>query len=312
MKYCPITYEPISQKEQYSQAGLKRLSPKLKNLHPLQLTAQELRQEALSRTGKMSIQGVQLKLSARLAITAEQFVIVDQRGQFILKPQSENYLELPENEALTMTLASKIGIDVPLHGLIYGKGKAMTYFIKRFDRLPRNKKLATEDFAQLSSLSRDTKYNSSLERVVKIIANYCSYPILEFIKLYRLTLFNFLIGNEDMHLKNYSLITRDAVTMLSPAYDLLNTTIVLSHAKEELALPLQDKKNNLTKIDLFNYLPRDLLKLNQSVIDNIINQIQDAMPQWKELISISFLSQPLQKKYLDLLEKRCYRLGISF
>src|SRR5438132_527159 len=134
MKRCPITYEIIASQENYSQRGLRLLSSQLKNLKPLELTAQEQRQEALARVGKMSIQGIQAKLSAKLKIKEERFEVVDQNGHFIFKPQSNHYVELPQNEAITMSMAETIGLEVPVHGLIYSKDNSMTYFIKRFDR----------------------------------------------------------------------------------------------------------------------------------------------------------------------------------
>lgn len=242
MKRCPITYEKISDQENYSQRGLRLLSPQLKNLSPLDLSADEQRQEAIARVGKMSIQGVQKKLSAKLKIKEGSFEIVDQNGHYILKPQSDIYPELPENEAITMTLAKTIGLEVPVHGLVYSKDNSLTYFIKRFDRIGHNKKLALEDFAQLSGEDRHTKYKSSMEKVIAIIEQFCTFPKIEFVKLFKLTLFNFLVGNEDMHLKNFSLITRDRKISISPAYDLLNSTIAQKNTKEEIALPLKGKK----------------------------------------------------------------------
>lgn len=309
MKRCPITYEAISTTENYSSRGLKLLSPHLTQLAPLAFSAAEQRAESLTRAGKMSIQGVQPKLSACLKTTAGYFELVDQGGHYILKPQSEYYPELPENEALSMSLAATIGIEVPVHGLLYCKDNSMTYFIKRFDRSGHHNKLAVEDFAQLAQLSRDTKYNSSMERVAKIIATYCSFPKLEAINFFKRTLFNFLIGNEDMHVKNFSLITRGKKITLAPAYDLLNTTIVQPNAKEELALPLNGKKNNLTARDFFEYFATQQLNLNQHAVTEVTQQIKQAMPDWKVLISHSFLSKPLQIKYLHLLSERLGRLG---
>lgn len=233
MRRCPITYESITDQENYSHNGLRLLSPQLKDLKPLQLSADEQRQEAIARVGKMSIQGVQTKLSAQLKIKEECFEIVDQKGHFIFKPQSNHYPELPENEAITMSLARMIGLEVPIHGLVYSKDNSMTYFIKRFDRYGHNKKLALEDFAQLSGEDRHTKYESTMEKVVKVVSQFCTFPKIEFVKLFKLTLFNFLIGNEDMHLKNFSLITRDQKVTLSPVYDLINSTIALGNAKKK-------------------------------------------------------------------------------
>lgn len=312
MKHCPITYEQISAQENYSQRGLRLLSAQLKNLEPLDLSADEQRQEALARVGKMSIQGVQKKLSAKLKIKKGCFEIVDQYGQYILKPQSDIYPELPENEAITMTLAKIIGLEVPIHGLIYSKDNSFTYFIKRFDRIGHHKKLALEDFAQLSGEDRDTKYKSSMEKVIAIIEQFCTFPKIEFVKLLKLTLFNFLVGNEDMHLKNFSLLTKDGKIFISPAYDLLSSTIAQKNTREELALPLKGKKNNLTQSDFLKYFAVEKLRLNQNIIDGVIREFHQAIPRWQELIGLSFLSQPMQKKYLELLEQRCKRLNFRY
>ncbi|MBV9575016.1 MAG: HipA domain-containing protein [Gammaproteobacteria bacterium] len=310
MKRCPITYEIIRRQENYSQRGLRLLSPQLKDLHPLQLNAEEQRKEAVARVGKMSIQGIQTKLSAQLKIKQECFEIVDQQGHYILKPQSEIYPELPENEAISMSLAKIIGLEVPVHGLVYSKDNSLTYFIKRFDRTGHHKKLALEDFTQLSGEDRYTKYNSSMEKIVKVISQYCTFPKIEFVKLFKLTLFNFLIGNEDMHLKNFSLITRDQKITLSPVYDLLNSTIALGNTAEEIALSLNGKKSNLKKQDFLQYFAVERLGLNQIIISEVIQQIQQALPQWHNLINISFLSKVMKKKYLALLLERSDRLGL--
>jgi serine/threonine-protein kinase HipA len=308
MKYCPITYEVINNHEDYSRRGLRLLSPYLKNLKPLEFSAIEQRREAIARAAKMSIQGIQIKLSAQLKAKEDHFELVDQYGHYILKPQSEYYPEMPENEAITMSLAASIGIEVPVHGLIYSKDGSMTYFIKRFDRIGHNKKLAVEDFTQLLQLDRETKYESSMEKVAKVMTDFCSFPKIEAVKLFKLTLFNFLIGNEDMHLKNFSLITRNQKITLSPAYDLLNSTIAQAHSKEEIALPLNGKKSNLKKSDLLDYFARQRLQLNQNVITDIIQEIKQALPIWKTLISHSFLSLLMKEKYLDLLARRYQQL----
>jgi serine/threonine-protein kinase HipA len=308
MRRCPITYELISEQEYYSKRGLRLLSPQLKTLNPLEFSAEEQRKEAIDRVGKMSIQGVQKKLSAQLKIKTACFELVDQKGHYILKPQSDIYPELPENEALTMSLAKTIGLEIPIHGLVYSKDNSMTYFIKRFDRIGANKKLALEDFAQLSGGDRHRKYDSSMEKVVNVIETFCTFPKIEFLKLFKLTLFNFLVGNEDMHLKNFSLITQDKKISLSPCYDLLNSTIAQKNAKEELALPIRGRKNNLNKQDLINYFAVKRLALNSKTIDGVLQEIQHALPKWKELISRSFLSKTMQEKYLQLLEERWDRL----
>ncbi|MDZ7766346.1 MAG: HipA domain-containing protein [Melioribacteraceae bacterium] len=144
-------------------------------------------------------------------------------------------------------------LTIPTHGMIYGKENSLTYFVKRFDRTGRHKKIAVEDFAQLSGATRDTKYNSSMEKVTKIVEQFCTFPVVEKVKLFELTLFNFLIGNEDMHLKNFSLIRINDKIEFTPFYDLVNTTIILNRVQEEIALPIRGRKNNLRKSDLVDY-----------------------------------------------------------
>ena len=208
MNRCPISYAPCGDNP-YSEAGLRLLSNELKLLNNLEYTAEEQRIEAYNRAAKMSIQGIQPKLSAKLNIRERKFDIVDKGGRYILKPQHHLYPEMPENEDLTMRLAGEIGLEVPLHGLIWSKDNTLTYFIKRFDRKGQNDKVPVEDFAQLAGLSRDTKYEYSMERIVHLIDAYCTFPAIEKIKLFKLVIFNYLIGNEDMHLKNFSIITED-------------------------------------------------------------------------------------------------------
>ena len=305
MNRCPITYEPCQ--DTYSLKGLRQLSRNLEQLKPLPFSAAELRIEAAQRAAKMSIQGIQPKLSVVLKPQQQQFVIVDNSGRYILKPQSSIFESLPENEDLTMRCAAIAGISAPLHGLLYSKDNTFTYFIKRFDR-DGKKKIALEDFAQLTGNTRDTKYNSSMEKVVEVIETYCTFPLLEKSKLFLLTIFNFLIGNEDMHLKNFSLITNNNKVELAPAYDLLNSTIAIKNASEESALTINGKRNKLHRKDLINYFGRERLQLTDKVIEQQLQTINQAIPHWINLIEISFLPLHLKEAYLELLELRRKRL----
>lgn len=303
MNICPITYQPCGDKK-YSDKGLKLLSRNLTQLKDLPLTQEEQLREAAIRADKMAIQGVQPKLSAKLNVKDEVFDIVDRGGEYILKPQNNFYPELPENESLTMKLAELIGIEVPLNGMIYSADGKFTYFIKRFDRYGRNKKLSVEDFAQLAGKSRETKYDYSMEKLVTLIDTFCTFPAIEKVKLFRLTIYNFLIGNEDMHLKNFSLITRDNKVELSPAYDLLNTTIVVPRTQEEIALPISGKKRNLTAKVLINYFGKERMKLNDTIISQVLNKINLELSNWEKLITVSFLSNEMKEKYLELMHRR--------
>ena len=309
MNFCPITYAPCGD-NLYSEAGLRLLSPDLKVLKELEYTAEEQRREAYNRASKMSVQGVQSKLSAKLRIKDGEFEIVDTGGKYILKPQHHLYPEMPENEDLTMRLASEIGLDVPLHGLIWSKDRTLTYFIKRFDRRGQNDKVPVEDFAQLSGMSRDTKYDYSMEKVVSVIDDFCTFPSIEKVTLFKLVIFNYLVGNEDMHLKNFSIITEDGKVTLSPCYDLVNSTIEYKKQDEEIALPLKGKKKHLTRNILVDYFGMERCELTTKSIDKVLETISSKVSKWKELIEISFLSKEMKEKYHKLLGTRLSVLGI--
>jgi serine/threonine-protein kinase HipA len=300
---CPITYEPCGDNK-YSEKGLKLLSRGLIHLKDFPYTQEEQLREAATRAPKMSIQGVQPKLSAKLKVTEGIFEVIDRGGEFILKPQNTLYPQLPENEDLTMRLADNIGLEIPLHGLMYSKDQKLTYFIKRFDRYGKGNKYSVEDFAQLAGKSRDTKYDYSMEKVAEIIDRYCTFPAIEKIKLFKLTIFNFLTGNEDQHLKNFSLITKDNKVTLTPFYDLINTTISLANPIEEFALPLKGKKSKLNRKILVEYWGKERLGLNNQVIDQELNSITEKFERWIELINKSFLSKDMKEKYIVLLDER--------
>ena len=309
MKRCLITYETFEGEGDYSIAGLKLLDRNLQSLSALDYTADEQRQEALDRAGKMSLQGIQLKLSAVLMVKAGAFEIVDRNGRFILKPSSLHFPELPENEDVTMHMAAAVGIQVPSHGLVRSRDQSLTYFVKRFDREGR-KRVSLEDFAQLSGSSRETKYESSMEKVAAVVDRFCTFPAIERVKLLERTLFSFLTGNEDMHLKNFSLITRADRIEMAPAYDMVNSTLVIANAQEELALPIRGKKSQLTKNDLLNYFAVERLHINARVLADIIERFRGAFKKWDGLIAASFLSTQKKSQYADILAERKARLQL--
>lgn len=310
-KRCPITYKQISDDALFHPSGLKLLAPKLQSLSPLPFTERDLRFEAAKFADKLSIQGVQYKLSGVLNIKNGKFEFVEKGGKYILKPPSDLYLQLPENEDVSMRLAKSVGIEVPVHGLIYNADQTFTYFIKRFDRAGHKDKLALEDFSQLTAHYRTTKYDSSMEKVADVIEKYCTFPEIEKIKLFERVIFNYLIGNEDMHLKNFSLITRNNKIELSPAYDFINSTIVLKKPKEELALPLNGKKNNITHNDLVKYYGQERLKLSDRMINNTMKKFEENIELWQETIETCFLSDEFKKKYIDIIKSRANILGIN-
>jgi serine/threonine-protein kinase HipA len=322
MNRCPITYVPCGSQKYSEEAAALFDCDKITDFPYSQSQQLEL---ALESADKLSIQGVQSKLSAIFDHHSGTFKPVVRNGMFILKLQHKTFPEIPQNEDLTMRLAKTAGIEVPLHGLIYGLDGSVLYFIQRFDRGKESKvqhlgtlaksvkkrkilhKISVEDFAQLVSLSRDTKYDFSMEKIIPIIEKFCTFPLTEKKKLFRLTLFSFLVGNEDLHLKNFSLIRHAELTEFSPAYDLVNSTIA-TKSKEELALPLRGKKSHFSKEDLISYYGREKLQLPLSVLEEVLSEIETSLPQWKELIRFSFLSESQKKAYLDLVQERVKRI----
>jgi len=136
------------------------------------------------------------------------------------------------------------------------------------------------------------------------------FPAIERAKLFQLTLFNFLTGNEDSYLKNYSLIRRDSKIELSPMYDLSNSAMILN-SKEEIALPLNGKKRNLDREDFLNYFARERLKMTDKIITKTIKGLENAFPLWIDHIQKSFLSESMKKKYIQNLNSRAARLELK-
>ena len=209
-----------------------------------------------------------------------------------------------------MRMAAVVGIEVPVHGLVRAVDDSFAFFIKRFDREGRDR-LPVEDFAQLSGESRETKYDSSMEKLAAVIDQSCTFPALERVRLFERTFFSFLVGNEDMHLKNFSLITRNEKVELAPAYDFLNTTIALKAAKEEMALPVKGKKSKLTRNDLLSYFARERLQINERVLNDILSRFANAVPAWQQLLDQSVLSVEAKQKYAAMLTERAQRMQLT-
>lgn len=197
------------------------------------------------------ITGVQPKLSLWLEKTkkSNRFTIVDDKSNYIIKPQSETHLSLPENEDLCMHLANELGIEVATHSLVRLKSGNLAYITKRFDREGINK-IACEDLCQLTETLTDHKYRGSYEKVGKTIIYYSTQHGLDILHYYHLILFSFITGNADMHLKNFSMIEKEGGAFcLSPAYDLVSTHLVIKNETEQMSLNLNGKKNKISKKD---------------------------------------------------------------
>lgn len=259
----------------------------------------------------VALTGVQPKLS--LSIEKKhgdpknsRFTIVGLWGGFILKPPTEEFPFLPENEDLTMHIAEAFGIESALHSLIRLRSGELAYITKRFDRV-NGKKLALEDFCQLTETLTEDKYRGSMERVGKHIAVHSSRPGLDLVRYFELALCSFVTGNADMHLKNFALITSDEkLVSLSPAYDLVSTKIALPSDKEEMALTMNAKKAKIRKKD-FDVLGENL-RLPEKVLNSCYERLFRRMPDAMRWIDDSFLAEEMKEEYKELISERTRRL----
>ena len=255
-----------------------------------------------------SLTGVQPKLSLNLDKHdgCSRLTIVGLWGDYIFKPQTESYEQLPENEDLTMHLAEAAKISVVPHSLIRLADGKLGYITKRIDRTENGEKIDMEDMCQLTLHPTEYKYKGSHEQIAKTIMQYSSTPKLDLTNYMQLLLFCFVTGNNDMHLKNFSLYRPKADYQLTPAYDLLNVAIANPMDKEELALPLSGKKAKLS-IDDFMKAAKTM-GLEENVVLRLVAGLHKALPQWQYLIHSSFLSDEQKERYEELILSRLKRL----
>jgi len=257
-----------------------------------------------------TITGVQPKLSLGLSDytgTPERFTIVGLKGEHILKPQTELYPNLPEIEDLTMHLAEMSKIKTVEHSLIKLKSGQLAYITKRVDRI-KGKKLHMEDMCQLTERLTEHKYKGSHEQISKAIKKYTANPGLDVTNYYELVLFCFLTGNNDMHLKNFSLLKRNLNYDLCPAYDLVASELVVEGDDEDLALNLNGKKKKIKRKDFETAMSG--AGIDQKVIENIFNKYKKLIPKWAQFINESFLPDKMKDEYISLIERKSIRIEL--
>ena len=263
-------------------------------------------------TASTTVTGVQPKLSLDIARGGKdeplRFTIVGLWGRFILKPQTDRFVNLPENEDLTMHLAEIAGIRTVPHSLIRFADGELCYITRRVDRTKKGDKIAMEDMCQLSERLTEDKYKGSYERIAKLIKKHSSAPILDVINFWEIVVFSWLTGNADMHLKNFSLFKPTANYMLTPAYDLLSTSIVMPEDDEELALTLNGKKKKIKREDFENAMSDS--GMDEKSIANLFKKFERAYPKWIEMIAQSFLPEEQQGLYREQIERMSAKLGI--
>jgi serine/threonine-protein kinase HipA len=263
----------------------------------------ELAKDVVERS--IAVPGVQPKLSLSMITdslhknnTGRLTVVGALGGNYIFKPPSEIYPEMPQNEHLTMRIAEAFGIKTVSSSLIHLQSGELAYITKRIDRSTEGDKIHMLDMFQI--LEAVDKYKSSLERIGKAIAIYSDNTLLDQLAFFELCLFSFLTGNNDMHLKNFSMIKLNNKWALAPAYDLLNVTLANPDDTEELALTLEGKKRKINK-EHFERLGL-FLGLNQKQIESVFKTFEKKKIIAKDWINKSFLTKESQLKYTELLE----------
>lgn len=274
----------------------------------------EYRHEDLDRLAEQvirsqtSLTGVQPKLSLNLSKHegCSRLTIVGLWGDYIFKPQTEDYPQLPENEDLTMHLAEAAKISVVPHSLIRLADGRLGYITKRIDRTPNGEKIDMEDMCQLTLHPTEYKYKGSHEQIAKTITQYSGTPKLDLTNYMQLLLFCFVTGNNDMHLKNFSLFRPAKDYQLTPAYDLLNVAIANPKDPEELALTLNGRKSKLRLVDFLN--AAKTMGVEENVVLRLVASLQKSFPKWQALIRSSFLDEEMKKQYEELIQSRLKRL----
>ena len=311
MKSCLICHKPLDVKgTDYHSACSKRLFgtdiPPRIDIALDQIEA--LASETVVRS--VTVPGVQPKLSMHIESEgdAPRFTIVGLWGGYVLKPPVDEYPSLPENEDAVMHLADSAGIQTVPHGLIRFASGELGYITRRVDR-EGTLKLHMEDFCQLTERLTHEKYNGSLEAASKAVSRFSSNPGFDMIRLFTTAVFSFLVGNGDMHLKNYSLLRgRDGTVSLSPAYDLVSTALAMPQDTEDSALSINGKKHKLTRADFL------ALASYMKIPPKAAEAALAGFSRWREnaddIISASLLPRGDRLRLREIIDERSSRMGM--
>ncbi|MFO7938115.1 MAG: HipA domain-containing protein [Bacteroidales bacterium] len=271
----------------------------------------ELAKKVVERS--VAVPGVQAKLSMSVVKKTKETsdtrltVVGALGGHYIFKPPSDRFPEMPANEHVTMRMAASLGIQVVPSSLIRLASGELSYITKRVDRTQAGSKIHMIDMFQITEAF--DKYRSSMEKVGKALGRYSSNTLLDKTFYFDIVLFSILTGNNDMHLKNFSMIEGPSGWVLSPAYDLLNVAIIFPEDPEELALTLGGKKKKLKKAHFVQL--GDELGLTPKQIKGSFNRLVKNKPKAFDWIDRSFLSNDMKTAYKDLLEERYNQLGLK-
>lgn len=282
-----------------------------KCLPVLEINKSALEKLAAETTGKgITVPGVQKKMSLHLFSKDKnpRLTLVNYPTGYILKPQVDEFSNLPEAEHLVMGMAEICGIKTVPHALLNAENE-YAYITKRVDRIFDKgtvKRLAMEDFCQLDLRLTQDKYKGSYEQCAKIIEKYSSQSNLDLSELFIRLVFCYIVGNSDMHLKNFSLIEteeRSGKYVLSPAYDLLPVNLIMPEDKEEFALTMNGKKRNLRRKDFLVFAGS--IGIAKGAAEKMMDKTLSKAPVLLEKCRRSFLPQEMKEGFGSLIINRC-------
>lgn len=316
MKKCLCCYQPLHDGEvDYHPRCAKRLfgqsiAPSLpytrKDINKLAQVVVE------SRT---TVTGVQAKLSMDLEHDAngraQRLTIVGVMGRYILKPQTERFECLPEMEDLTMHLAEIARIPTVPHALIRFADGELNYITRRIDRTDDGHKLPMEDMCQLAGKLTEQKYQGSYELIAKLIERYSSVPKLDIVNFWEQVVFSWIVGNADMHLKNFSLYSeKSGRYVLTPTYDQVSTAIVMPEDTDQLALPLNGFQKKLLSMDFAQAMEQS--GLDGKMVQRIFNRFIPLKDKWFACIDASFVSEQQKTQFKELISNRIETLSMPY
>ena len=301
MNACLSCLRPIAAGEIYHARCLRTLFDSRRPPAVVDVDLAKLHTLALAMVGRQSISGVQRKVSVGLTADKQTLQVAPGASQYILKPQSATYPDLPQNELLTMRIAELAGVQIPPCGLVALADGSLAYLVRRFDRLADGAKLPQEDFCQLALRPAKQKYDGSAELCARLVKQFATEPLIEALRLFRLVLASWWTGNGDMHLKNFSIVTDGSgINRLSPAYDLVCTRLVIDD--DDLALPVNGKKSKLTHRDWVGF--GEYCGLRPAVIQRVFGEVAAAVPRAAELVDAAPLSDKAKAAYRALMAER--------
>ncbi len=256
---------------------------------------------------RTTVTGVQAKLSMDLEHDAngksQRLAIVGVMGRYILKPQTEQFKCLPEIEDLTMHLAEIAHVQTVPHALIRFADGELNYITRRIDRTDDGRKLPMEDMCQLAGKLTEQKYQGSYEMITKLIEKYSCVSKLDVINFWEQVVFSWIVGNSDMHLKNFSLYSKKSCQyILTPTYDQVSTAIVMPEDTEELALSLNGFQKKLLAMDFMQAM--EATGVSVQVATHILSRFIGLQDKWFTCIDISFIDDNQKLLYKELISKR--------